>query len=145
MIDNEPSGELKACIRIALIFEVESTIDWAAWRFESAERQVAEPPHPYAHAQHIVEWAKDVSIDFSETTVTQTLHSERIVRLVNEQRPAFPLRGGETISGLAVVMLAALYGAPQVRRWLQLLSRGVIPNSIRQDIASILGETRSDS
>ena len=139
MVDTEPSGELKACIRVAFIFESADRVDWVAWRFESADRQGDEPSHPYAHAQHIVEWAKDVSIDFEESGVSQLNKSADGGRFVNERRPAFPLRGGQTISGLAVAMLAALYGAPQVRRWLQLLSRGAVPSAVRQDIASILG------
>jgi hypothetical protein len=113
------SGALEACIRVGLFFEAWGQVDFRGWRFESPDKD-DDAAHPYPHAQHITEWSKDVAISLADTEpVTGTpagIH-------VNERRPAFPLRGAETIAGLAAVTLASLYGAPVARQWLSDISR----------------------
>jgi hypothetical protein len=132
------AGGLEACIRIALFFESDGNVDWVGWRFETADPPGG--PHVYPHAQHIAEWRKSIAID-DDGDLGSIIDGRRSVgRHMNQRRPAFPLRGGGTISGLAVVTIATLYGAPVTQNWLQLLSREAgVAEEVRKDIATILG------
>ena len=131
-------GVLEACIRVALFFENEDAMDWVGWRFETADAK--EGPHPYPHAQHIGEWRKGFEIDGVSSELFGGDEGSLDRKGMNERRPAFPLRGGRTISGLAIVMVAALHGAPDTRRWFQLLSRDSgVADEVRNDIGAILG------
>lgn len=131
------SGELEACIRVGLFYENGSIVQSVGWRFESPDRGPG-AMHPYPHAQHIDEWVKGITIDSSDATTSSDGESRSSERRVNERRPAFPLRGASTAAGLVVVALAALHGAPMVRRWVQDLPRPGIPGRVWEDIGNIL-------
>lgn len=137
LVGTHDSGELQACIRIGLFYENDSMVQSVGWRFESPDRGSG-AMHPYPHAQHIDEWVKGITIYSSDTTTGSGGESRPSERRVNERRPAFPLRGASTAAGLVVVTLAALHGAPMVRRWVQQLPRPGIPSRVWEDIGNIL-------
>jgi hypothetical protein len=135
-IDND--GQLSGCLRVALFYELDGVVGWHGWRFETADYVGDRPPHPYPHAQHMEEWTKGSRIAAGNEPDSEALTVEQRLPF-NEQRPAFPLRGGRSITGLAVVMLATLYGAPDVKDWLLLLSRDrAVSEEARSDINAIL-------
>ena len=142
-IGTDEDGFLEVGLRVALLFAADGKVNMAGWRFDLADRKGEHPPHPYPHAQHIEDWAKDVPIQAVAAPEARGRGEEIPDRLINQQRPAFPLRGGNTASGLAVVMLATLYGAPTVRSWMRLLTPayfgGKLPKVVQDDIKSILG------
>lgn len=120
-----------AAFRVALMSLIDGNLHAEGWRFEQAE-----PPgedgkiaaHPYAHAQAIVGWRKDVNClihkphsdgESCEGVVNledQKIRSERIdaKRRTLVKHPAFPL-GVKSLSGLALAVFTTLYGVPKAR------------------------------
>jgi hypothetical protein len=122
---------LSACIRVGLF--VGDSLHSLGWRFETPDKG-KDPVHPYPHAQPISEWIKEFPISEGQPEADLVQASSTPIRAINEQRPAFPLRGANTIAGLAAVTLAAIHGAPLVRRWLLEVSRPGVSQQVWSDV-----------
>lgn len=130
-----------AAFRVALIRSLEGGLEASGWRFEQAEsfeivngeaEEVHEgshvSAHPYAHAQGIIGWDKEVNCLIHASHQETDSCTGRIVakhHLVDAERarvqghvlvkhPAFPL-GVRTLTGLALSVFTTLYGARRAR------------------------------
>lgn len=148
-------------IRIALLQE--STRFGATvtgWRFESAERPSPStaakatgtdagqpPPHRYPHAQPVSGWHTSTSCLLHPHSAGDDDDGcrphgvERANQFVlNETRPAFPLRG-RTLPGLAAAALTTLYGPDRTRTMLDTdANLAQVADGARVDFIDILGE-----
>lgn len=117
-------------IRVALLHEREDgTVLAEGWRFEQGEVEDEPPAHPYAHAQAIIGWEKGSDCLLHPPHVEgdpcnginlcnqQEIDGERKnnQRLTLVKHPAFPL-GVRTMTGLALNVLATLYGNVEVAK-----------------------------
>lgn len=120
-----------AAFRVALMTLIDGKIHAEGWRFEQAEApedggEIA--AHPYAHAQAIIGWRKDVDClihpphadgetcegisDVGDPAVYRERIRAQQGTLV--KHPAFPL-GVKSLSGLALAVFSTLYGAKKAR------------------------------
>lgn len=121
----------EAAFRVALMSLIDGKLHAEGWRFEQAESPgnggtIA--AHPYAHAQAIIGWRKDVDClihpphNYGETCEgisdvgDPVVQSERIRAQQGTlvKHPAFPL-GVKSLSGLALAVFSTLYGVPKAR------------------------------
>ena len=137
---DEKSDVLSACIRVGLFLD--DSLHSLGWRFETPDKG-KDPMHPYPHAQAISEWIKEFPISEGLAEADQVQVSSTPIPAINERRPAFPLRGANTIAGLAAVTLAAIHGAPLVRRWLLEISRPGVSQEIWSDVNASVASAES--
>lgn len=120
-----------AAFRVALMSLIDGELHAEGWRFEQAESPGeggAVAAHPYAHAQAIIGWRKDVDClihkphadgEVCEGISEVKNQAVKAERLDAKQRtlvkhPAFPL-GVKSLSGLALAVFTTLYGVPEAR------------------------------
>lgn len=139
-----------AAFRVALMSFVDGEIHAEGWRFEQGEPTGEDgnaPAHPYAHAQAIIGWQRDIDClihsphgdganceginDVGNSFVRAERIRARKATLL--KHPAFPL-GVKSLSGLALAVFSTLYGAPKAREVL---------GSIR-DVQASDGDLRED-
>lgn len=121
----------EAAFRVALMSLIDGKMHAEGWRFEQAELpgdggKIA--THPYAHAQAIIGWRKDVhclihrphndgeTCEGINDVGDPVVHRERIRAQQGTlvKHPAFPI-GVKSLSGLALAVFSTLYGAPKAR------------------------------
>lgn len=124
-------GEVRdAAFRVGLFRALDGGRVAEGWRFEQGEpeRDGEIGAHPYAHAQAIKGWRKDINclihsphadgdecsgvMDAADDVLTAERQRAQAATLV--KHPAFPL-GVVTLTGLALAVFTTLYGAIKAR------------------------------
>lgn len=120
-----------AAFRVAFFSLLDGNLSAEGWRFEQAEPTQPNgeaAAHPYAHAQAIIGWRKDIAClihpphaegencDGLHPIDDQSVYSERVraQKSTLVKHPAFPL-GVVSLTGLALAVFVTLYGAPRAR------------------------------
>lgn len=151
------SDKITASIRVALLYEQLGNPYATGYRYESAESPTG--PHHFPHVQVISGWhlrqpcllhphGRDENIDRCLRQRLawqgQPVDDDEVdvvtrVTVLNEQRPAFPLRSN-TLPGFAVAFLASLYGGHRARE-LILTDRTLASplQAYARDFADVLG------
>jgi len=147
----------ECAIRVALLRDrADLTVEAEGWRFESGEQpvdgQLTPPAHPYCHVQAITGWDRDPSCllhptheegaecDGLDPTDVQGVDGERkrAASATLVRHPAFPL-SASTLTGMALNVVAALYGVSAVLDLLQVeavLQR--VDGEVRRDLERLV-------
>lgn len=120
-----------AAFRVAFLSLVDGNLQAEGWRFEQPEPRGHDgkiAAHPYAHAQAIIGWRKDIdclihaphpdgaNCDGIHYVEDDSVYGERVraQKATFVKHPAFPL-GVVSLTGLALAVFVSLYGAPRAR------------------------------
>jgi hypothetical protein len=123
-------------LRLGTFFEFDGQVHACGWRFETGEDSASSKPHPYPHAQQISGFAGAGANTFLTPAGERAGFNVQQAQ-INEMRPCFPITGSSCV-GLAVVMLATLYGAQRARKILDLGGQAA-RNTYREEADLILG------